>query len=89
MPKSRVRQKKVYTPPADVAPRVATISKRSAPSTRWVPGTALALIIFGIAWLVTFYLSQGEWPVMSWRYWNLGVGFGALVAALVVLARWH
>jgi hypothetical protein len=87
VPKSRVRQKKVYTPPTDVAPRVTTINKR--PSPPWVPILAVGLIVAGIGWLVTFYLSGGVYPVLSWQYWNLAVGFGAMVAALAVLARWR
>jgi hypothetical protein len=88
VPKSRVRQKKVYTPPTDVVPRVTRVS-RSRPSAAWVPATAVGLIALGIGWLVTFYLSQGEFPVASWQYWNLAVGFGAMVAALALLARWR
>ena len=87
MPKSRVRQKKVYTPPTDVAPRVTTINKR--PSPVWVPVTAVVLVVFGIGWLVTFYLSTGVYPVLSWGYWNLAVGFGAMVGALAVFTRWR
>lgn len=87
MPKSRVRQKKVYTPPTDIAPRVSTVSKR--PSPTWVPASAVALIFIGIAWLVTFYLSTGNYPVLAWGYWNLAIGFGAMVAALALLARWR
>jgi hypothetical protein len=87
VPKSRVRQKKIYTPPTDVAPRQVTLNKR--PSPAWLPITAVVLIAAGIGWLVTFYLSAGEWPVMSWKYWNLGIGFGAMVAALALLARWR
>jgi hypothetical protein len=87
VPKSRVRQKKVYTPPTDVAPRVTKI--KAKPSSVWVPATAVAMIVIGIGWLVVFYLSQGVYPVQTWGYWNLAVGFGAMVAALGVLARWR
>ena len=87
MPKSRVRQKKVYTPPADLAPRVTKVRQR--PSGIWLPIAAVTLIVAGIAWLTVFYLSQGQYPVLSWRYWNLAVGFGAMVSALALLARWR
>jgi hypothetical protein len=66
---------------------VSTISKR--PSPTWLPVTAVALIVVGIAWLVTFYLSTGDYPVLAWGYWNLAIGFGAMVAALGLLARWR
>jgi hypothetical protein len=87
VPKSRVRQKKVYTPPTDIAPRVSTVSKR--PSPTWLPVTAVALIVAGIGWLVTYYLSSGDFPVAAWTYWNLAIGFGLMVGALALLARWH
>jgi hypothetical protein len=48
---------------------------------------ATALIVAGIAWLVVFYLSQGLYPVSSWRYWNLAIGFGAVAAALGILSK--
>jgi hypothetical protein len=88
VPKSRVRQKKIYTPPTDVRPRVAQVANRK-PSSVAVPATAVSLIVVGIGWLVTFYLSQGAYPVASWAYWNLAIGFGAMVAALGLLARWR
>lgn len=87
MPKSNVRKKKVYTPPAEIRQPTAAASKK--PSPNWVPVTAVVLIVFGIAWLVTFYLSQGQYPVLSWRYWNLGIGFGAMVGALALLSKWR
>jgi len=87
VPKSRVRQKKVYTPPTDVAPRVTRVSRK--PSSVWVPATGVGLIVVGIGWLVIFYLSQGVYPVASWGYWNLAIGFGAMVSALALLARWR
>ena len=87
MPKSRVRKKKVYTTPADMRPTSAEATKQ--PSPTWVPVLAVALIVIGIAWLVTFYLSGQDYPIASWGFWNIGVGFGALVASLLVLSRWR
>lgn len=87
MPKSQVRKKKVYTPPTDVRPSVTSTSKK--PSPIWLPITAVSLIVFGIAWLVVYYLSQQRWPVEAWGFWNLAVGFGCMVASLGLLARWR
>ena len=70
-----------------MVPRVTRISRKQ--SGIWLPITAVSLIVGGIAWLVMFYLSQGALPVLSWRYWNLAIGFGAMVSALVLLARWR
>jgi len=87
VPKSHVRKKKVYTPPAEVRP--VAESARRRPSSPWVPATGSGLIVLGILWLVLFYTSDTKLPVEAWGYWNLAVGFGAMVASLAVLTRWH
>jgi hypothetical protein len=87
MPKSRVRKKKVYSSPG--AGRSTTSGESYEPSPMWVPITAVALIVIGIGWLTLFYLSGMEFPVASWEYWNLAVGFSCMVAALLVLSKWR
>ncbi|MEV4491121.1 cell division protein CrgA [Micromonospora coxensis] len=87
MPKSQVRKKKVYTPPTDVRPTATAATRK--PSPVWLPITAVTLIVAGIGWLVVYYLSEQEYPVASWGYWNLAVGFGGMVASLIVLSRWR
>jgi Cell division protein CrgA len=87
VPKSQVRKKKVYTAPTDVRPTTTAAAKK--PSPIWLPVTAVSLIVIGIVWLVVFYLSEQQYPVESWRYWNLAIGFGAMVSSLILLSRWR
>jgi hypothetical protein len=87
MPKSSVRKKKVYTPPATMRGGSTAASKQPSPS--YVGVTAIVLALFGLAWLVTFYLSDQNYPVASWGYWNLAIGFAGLVGSLIVLSRWR
>jgi Cell division protein CrgA len=87
VPKSQVRKKKVYTPPTDI--RAATTATSKKPSPVWVPAVAVAMIVIGIAWLVVYYLSSQAYPVESWSYWNLAIGFGCMVASLGILSRWR
>jgi hypothetical protein len=47
------------------------------------------MVVAGIGWLVVYYLSEQAYPVASWGFWNLAVGFGLMVAALGVFARWR
>lgn len=86
MPKSEIRKKKVYTPPSDMVVPTSTSDKR--PSPLWLPVTAVSLIVAGIGWLVVYYLSETAYPVAAWGYWNLAIGFGAMVAALGLLSKW-
>jgi hypothetical protein len=87
VPKSEIRKKKVYTPPSDMISSTTSSDKR--PSPLWLPITAVSLIVVGIGWLVVYYLSETLLPVQSWGYWNLAVGFGAMVAALALLSKWR
>jgi hypothetical protein len=89
VPKSRVRKKKVYTPPTDVHPSAAAATRKKRPSPRWVPGLAVALIVTGIAWLATYYMSQAQYPVQQWGVWNLAVGFSLMVGSLAVFTQWR
>lgn len=92
VPKSHVRKKKVYTAPAELRPRSTAAANR--PSPVWVPATAVTLVVLGIGWLVVFYLTSGFFdvealaPLAKLGYWNLAIGFGAMVSALAVFARW-
>ena len=93
MPKSQVRKKKVYTPPAELQPQQQASNRK--PSPIWVPALAVALIFAGILWLVVYYLTQGFADISALsalydlRYWNLAIGFGALVGALLLLSKWR
>jgi hypothetical protein len=89
VPKSRVRKKKVYTPPTDVRPSAATATRKKRPSPPWVPGLAVGLIVVGIGWLATYYMSQAAYPIQAWGVWNLLVGFGLMVASLGVFTQWR
>ena len=88
MPKSQVRKKKVYTPPTDVRPTATAATRK--PSPVWLPVTAVALD------RLRHRLAGGLLPVRAgstrsprWGYWNLAVGFGAMVASLGLLSRWR
>lgn len=94
MPKSQVRKKKVYTPPAELRPQATAAARK--PSPTWVPATAVGLIIFAIVWLVFYYLTSGFADLgetfaflQNLQYWNLAIGFGAMVAALIMLSKWR
>jgi len=82
VPKSRVRAKAVYTPP----PR----SAKSKVSPRWLAPTMLGCLLLGLAWIATYYVSSNNsLPISAIGSWNLVVGFGFLVAGVVLGTRWH
>ena len=90
MPKSKVRKKSVYTPPEGVLPSRAVRAKAAEPSPRWYAGVMVALMLLGLMWIVVFYVAGDRIPVMrDLNSWNFLVGFGAMVAGLVMSMRWR
>src|SRR6185369_12592099 len=94
VPKSTVRKKKVYTPPAELRPQTAAAARK--PSPTWIPATAVGLVAFAIIYLVVYYLTSQFFDLGSsfsflanLSYWNLAIGFGAMIAALLLFTKWR
>ena len=89
MPKSKVRKKDQYTPKATITKKKAAKGAKYG-SGRWVAPTMVALFLLGLAWIVVFYITQGDIPLMSsLGNWNIVVGFGLIGAGFVVSTRWR
>jgi hypothetical protein len=89
VPKSKVRKK---DPAAPLALSSASAEPRRAlaPSPTWYPIVMVAILIVGLAYLVTYYLASDKVSFMnSLGAWNFGVGFGILVAGLIMAVRWR
>lgn len=91
MPKSKVRKKSVYTPPAGVLQaRSAEQARIAQPSPRWYVALMVGLLLVGLLWIVVYYIAGDEIPFMaSLSAWNFAIGFGAMVAGLVMSMRWR
>jgi uncharacterized membrane protein (DUF485 family) len=86
VPVSKKRKKAVYTPP----PVPGAAARRRRPSPVWLAPLMLALFCIGILWLVVFYLSNGEMPVVGGlQNWNLLIGFGFIVAGFGLSTQWR
>lgn len=84
MPKSRIRKKAEFTPPP--AAKQATAIKLTSRS--WVAPVMLALFLIGLAWIVLFYVTEGDLPISSLENWNIVVGFGFIAAGFGVSTQW-
>lgn len=82
MPKSRLRKKSDYTPPAS-ATAVKISSGRS-----WVAPVMLGLFLIGLVWIVAYYVTSGSWPVKAWGNWNILAGFGFIAGGFGVSTQW-
>lgn len=82
MPQSKKR-KRVYTstPAAPV---------RRGPSPVWLAPLMLVLFAIGVVWLVVFYVTGGDMPlVKGLGNGNLAVGFGFIVLGFMLATQWR
>lgn len=84
MPESKKRKKPVY-PPSGAAP-----ARKKGPSPFWLAPLMLTLFGIGIVWLVVFYVTQGNMPLVGGLgNGNLAVGFGFIVLGFVLSTQWR
>ncbi|MGY2083522.1 cell division protein CrgA [Blastococcus sp. SYSU DS0539] len=90
MPKSKVRKKSVYTPPEDGVRSRSAQAKALQPSPRWYAPVMVTLMLFALLWIVVYYVAGDRIPFMvSLSAWNFAIGFGAMVAGLIMSMRWR
>lgn len=81
MAKERIRRKRA----SESDPR--PIAGGQSPA--WWPVLMVALMIIGLLWVVTFYLTGQQYPVPSWGKWNLGAGFAIIMVGFLMTSRWR
>jgi len=83
VPESKGRSKPAYTPPR-------TAKKDTTPNPRWFVPLMLGLMIVGLLWVVTYYISGvNQFPIPAIGRWNLAVGFGLMLAGFLMTTRWR
>jgi hypothetical protein len=88
VPKSKVRKKSAYTPPEGVLQSGS--ARALKPSPRWYAPVMVGLMLIGLLWIVVFYVAGDRIPFMlSLNAWNFAIGFGAMVAGLIMSMRWR
>lgn len=82
MPESKGRAKASYTPPQRKA-------KVQVGNPAWFVPVMVGLFLLGLLWIVTFYVTQGAYPIPKVGSWNLAVGFALLMGGFVMTTRWR
>ena len=88
MPKSKIRKKSAYTPPAD---QLTPVKVRVAgPSHPVYVAVMLGMMILGLLWLVVNYLAVDKIPLLSeLGNWNFLIGFTLMIIGLLMTMRWR
>lgn len=82
MPKSRIRKKGDKPAPQ---PKSGALG----PSAPWVAPLMLGLFIFGLIWIVIYYVSNGDYPIDALDNYNLLVGFGFITGGFITSTQWR
>ncbi|MEG3614054.1 MULTISPECIES: cell division protein CrgA [Isoptericola] len=66
------------------------LPQKSSANPRWLVPTMLTLMLAGLAWIVTYYLTSQNLglPVPALGNWNLLVGFVLIIAGFSLTTRW-
>lgn len=81
MPKSKTREKAVFTPPEQ------KVQKIKVESSTWIPRFMVAFFVVGLAWMVAYYLGL-SWTA-SLGAWNVVIGFAFIAGGFVISTRWR
>jgi uncharacterized membrane protein len=82
MPESKQRNKGAYE-----APRGKAAPQK--PNGRFFAPIMVGFLVLGLIWIVTYYLTQGDWPIPGVNDWNLVVGIGLALVGFGMLTRWR
>lgn len=67
----------------------ARAARKQEPNPPWFVPLMCALMIVGLLWVATFYITQGSFPVGALGYWNLLIGFALMLAGFMMTTRWR
>lgn len=90
MPKSKVRKKTAYIPPANAGRSATTPVKVAGPTHPVYVAVMLGLMLAGLAWLVVNYLAGQQIDFMvQLGAANFLIGFSLIVIGLLMTMRWR
>ena len=83
MPESKPRRRPTK------APVQTQPAKTQKPNAVWFLPVMVTLMLLGLAWIITYYISDGKFPIPNISNWNIGIGFGIALAGFMMTTRWR
>ena len=83
MPESKPRKRTAH-----VAPQTSA-AQAYKPNPVWYKPVMFGLMIIGLLWIITFYITEGAFPVQAWASWNIVAGFGIAIIGFLMTTRWR
>ncbi|MCW1248679.1 cell division protein CrgA [Acaricomes phytoseiuli] len=72
----------------------ASGAKTIKPNPVWYKPVMFGLMILGLLWIITFYITAStpgvtQLPIPSIGPWNIAVGFGVIIVGFLMTTRWR
>jgi hypothetical protein len=83
VPESKPRRK------TSTAAQPASAAQAYKPNAVWFKPVMFGLMIIGLLWIITFYISEGQLPVKAWESCNIVSGFGIAIVGFLMTTRWR
>ena len=83
MPESKPRKK------TSTSAQPAASTQAYKPNPIWFKPVMFGLMIIGLLWIITFYISEGTLPVAAWGSANIIAGFGIAIIGFLMTTRWR
>jgi hypothetical protein len=79
-----MRRKADFTPPA------TRVSSGGGIPRQWVAPLMVTFLVLGLLWIVVYYLTEANLPLMSaLGGWNLVIGMGLITAGFLAATKWR
>ncbi|MSZ07833.1 MAG: cell division protein CrgA [Actinobacteria bacterium] len=62
--------------------------EESSDNPAWFKPIMFGLMLCGLAWILTYYISGTGLPIPTIGAWNIAVGFGIMFVGFLMTTRW-
>nr|WP_145229634.1 cell division protein CrgA [Rudaeicoccus suwonensis] len=76
-------------PGADVRAEKRAVKVAAGPNASWFVPTMCGFMLVGLFWLVTYYLSQEDYPIPGIGLGNMVIGFVLILIGFGMTTRWR
>ncbi|MCY0905901.1 cell division protein CrgA [Arthrobacter sp. H14-L1] len=64
-------------------------TKANMPNPVWYKPVMFGLMLIGLFWIITFYISSGAFPLPNVGNGNILIGFVIAIAGFLMTTRWR
>ena len=63
--------------------------RENLPNPVWFKPVMFGFMLVGLAWIITFYVSQAKFPIADLGGGNILIGFGIAFIGFLMTTRWR